>query len=148
MIALIKPFLTLKWLNIATLGILVTLLAVQSYRLYHCQIDYAQLETKFSDLERDHEITKGSLAGALSANDSNLILIDSYKKANKALLEHNAQNTEQSKAAAEKHQANLKEIKDRYENAKQVPIAGRCANFTISDDVDKLLKQQAAKSGY
>lgn len=135
----LKSFLTPKWLNIATLGILVTLLAVQSYRLYQCQIDYAELETQ-------HEITKGSLMGTISANESNMILIDRYQKANKSLIEHNAQNTEQSKAAAEKHQANLKEIQDRYEKAKQVPIANSCATMLISDDVIELLKQ--AKSSY
>ena len=144
----LKSLLTPKSAIFAAGIVLAGLLAVQSYRLSLWQTDYAQLETKFAELERDHETTKGSLAGALSANDSNLILIDSYKKANKSLLEHNAQNTKQSKAAAAKHQANLEEIKNRYEQAKQVPIAGRCANFTISDDVDKLLKQQAAKSGY
>ncbi|KAA3639461.1 MAG: hypothetical protein DWP95_10470 [Proteobacteria bacterium] len=136
----IKSLLTPKSAIFAAGIALAGLLAVQSYRLSLLRTDYAQLETSL-------EKTKGSLAGALSANDSNLITIEAYKKANKALLEHNAQNTKQSKAAAAKHQANLEEIKKRYEQAKQVPIAGRCANFTISDDVDKLLKQQA-RSGH
>lgn len=134
-------FLTPKWLIIATLGTLGTLLAVQSYRLYHCQIDYAQLETAQAELN-------SALMAAISANSTNLALIDRYQQANKELIEHNAQKTQQSKAAAEKHQANLEEIKNRYEQAKQVPIAGHCANFIISDDVDKLLKQQATKSRY
>jgi len=133
-------FLTPKWLIIATLGALGTLLAVQSYRLYQCKIDYAELETAQAEL-------KGSLIGTISANESNMILIDRYQKANKALIEHNAQNTEQSKAIAEQHQERLNEIKNRYEKARTTQIAGTCVNFIINDELDRMLKERA-KRGY
>jgi len=127
-------FLTPKNAILSSFIALAGLLAVQSYRLYDWQIDYAKLETEKAEL-------KGSLMGTISANQSNLIMIDRYERENKELLNHNAQSKDQATIAEKQHEQNLTEIEKRYEKARKVQIAGSCANMVIDDSVIELLKQ-------
>jgi ABC-type transport system involved in cytochrome bd biosynthesis fused ATPase/permease subunit len=127
-------FLTPKYAIIASFVALLGLLAVQSYRLSLSATDYAKLETEKAEL-------KGSLMATISANESNLILINRYQKANKALIEHNAQSKDQADKAKSELTNELNEIKERYDKARKVQVGSICGNFIISDDVIELLEK-------